>query len=175
MPEPVCAETKPSWRASLRANWRTFLWRALGGGIAILAMQRLAQMGHFPIALVPFATSVVNVIGLPDAPPAQPRALIGGHVLSAMIGLCVLNLCGASDFSAALAVGLAIVAMQATDTMHPPAGISPLIIVKGALPWSFLLMPVLVGVVLLTVFAWLWHGIENRWIDDRGKWPASWW
>ena len=157
-----------------KANWKTYCWRALGGGIGIYAMQLLAEMGHFPIALVPFATSVVNVIGLPDAPPAQPRALIGGHLISTVIGLSVLSLLGSGAFAAALAVALAITAMHMTRTMHPPAGINPLIIVTSALPWSFLLMPVLAGVILLTVLAFIWHGIENHFVDHEGKWPASW-
>jgi CBS-domain-containing membrane protein len=156
------------------ANWKTYCWRALGGAIGIYGMQLLAEMGHFPIALVPFATSVVNVIGLPDAPPGQPRALIGGHLISTVIGLSVLSMFGSGATAAALAVGLAIAAMHLTRTMHPPAGINPLIIVTSALPWSFLLMPVLAGVILLTAFAYIWHGIENRFVDHEGKWPATW-
>lgn len=159
---------------NIKANWKTYAWRALGGGIGIYAMQWLAEIGHFPIALVPFATSVVNVIALPDAPPGQPRALIGGHLISTFMGLAVLSVLGSGAFAAALAVGLAIVAMHFTRTMHPPAGINPLIIVTSALPWSFLLMPVLAGVILLTALAYIWHGIENHFVDHEGKWPASW-
>lgn len=159
---------------NVKANWKTYAWRALGGGIGIYAMMFLAEMGHLPIALVPFATSVVNVIALPDALPGQPRALIGGHVVSTIVGLSVLSVLGSTSFAAALAVGLAICAMHLTRTMHPPAGINPLIIVTSALPWSFLFMPVLVGVVLLTALAYVWHGIENRFVDHEGKWPASW-
>ncbi|MBX3523471.1 MAG: HPP family protein [Xanthobacteraceae bacterium] len=160
---------------NIAANWKTYCWRALGGGIGIYAMQWLAEMGHFPIALVPFATSVVNVLALPDAPPAQPRALIGGHLISALIGLAVLSILGSNEFAAALAVGLSIIAMHFTRTMHPPAGINPLIIVTSALPWSFLLMPVLLGTLLLTALAFVWHGIENHFVDHEGSWPASWW
>ncbi len=159
---------------NVKSNWKTYAWRALGGGIGLYAMQLLAEMGHFPIALVPFATSVVNVISLPDAPPAQPRALIGGHLISTVVGLSVLSLFGSGAFAAALAVGLAIVAMHFTRTMHPPAGINPLIIVTSSLPWSFLVMPVLVGVLLLTALAYIWHGIENRFVDHEGRWPARW-
>ena len=169
MPERI------STRDNIRNHWRTYLWRALGGAIGIYAMLFLAEMGHFPIALVPFATSVVNVIGLPDAAPGQPRALIGGHLISTIIGLSVLTLFGNSEIAAAFAVGLAIMAMHMTGTMHPPAGINPLIIVTSSLPWSFLFMPVLAGVVILTALAYVWHGIENRFIDHQGKWPASWW
>lgn len=165
---------KISLRENVRKNWKTYLWRALGGAIGIYAMLLLAEMGHFPIALVPFATSVVNVIGLPDAAPGQPRALIGGHLISTVIGLSMLSLFGNSEIVAAAAVGLSIVAMHMSGTMHPPAGINPLIIVTSSLPWSFLFVPVLAGVFVLTALAYVWHGIENRFIDHQGKWPASW-
>lgn len=165
---------KASILENAKANWKTYTWRALGGGIGIYAMQWLAEMGHFPIALVPFATSVVNVIGLPDAPPGQPRALIGGHLISTVIGLSVLSVFGSSALAAAFAVALAIAAMHLTRTMHPPAGINPLIIVTSSLPWSFLFVPVLAGVIVLTALAYVWHGIENHFVDHEGKWPASW-
>lgn len=172
-PERLLPETESLFE-NVRANWKTYAWRALGGGIGIYAMQLLAEMGHFPIALVPFATSVVNVISLPDAPPAQPRALIGGHIVSALVGLSVLSLFGSNAFAAAVAVGLAIASMHFTRTMHPPAGINPLIIVTSSLPWSFLFVPVLAGVIILTFLAYVWHGIENRFVDHEGHWPVRW-
>lgn len=163
------ADIPVSFSDQLKENWRTYFWRAIGGGLAILAMQLLAEMGQFPIALVPFATSVVNVVGLCGAPPTQPRALIGGHLISTVIGLVVLSALGSSEIAAAVAVGLAIVAMHLTGTMHPPAGINPLIVVSHSLPWSFLLMPVAAGVLLLTVFAFFWHNVSSK-----GQWPRYW-
>lgn len=165
---------KESLLENARANWKTYAWRALGGAIGIYAMMFLAEMGHLPIALVPFATSVVNVIALPDALPGQPRALIGGHLISALTGLGMLSLFGSSALTAALAVGLAIVAMHLTRTMHPPAGINPLIIVTASLPWSFLFVPVLAGTLILTGLAFVWHGIENHFVDHEDQWPARW-
>ncbi|HMN50997.1 MAG TPA: HPP family protein, partial [Xanthobacteraceae bacterium] len=155
---------KPELLENIKANWKTYAWRALGGAIGIYAMMFLAEMGHLPIALVPFATSVVNVIALPDALPGQPRALIGGHLISTITGLLVLTAFGSSTLAAALAVGLAIIAMHLTRTMHPPAGINPLIIVTASLPWSFLFVPVLAGVIVLTALAYIWHGIENPFV-----------
>jgi CBS-domain-containing membrane protein len=71
---------------------------------------------------------------------------------------------------AALAVGLAMVAMHATRTFHPPAGIDPLIVVAQDMPWSFLIAPVAVGALLLACFAWFWHHVVRR-----EEWPARWW
>ena len=115
------------------------------------------------------STSIVLVIGSPDVEPAQPRALIGGHLLSALVGLAVLKLTGPQAWAAAAAVGLSILAMYVTGTFHPPAGINPLLVVSGNLPATFLLAPVLAGAVLLTAFCYLWHrGVR------RQPWPRRW-
>jgi CBS-domain-containing membrane protein len=139
----------------------------VGGAIAIGTMEWFSLEAGYPLAVIPFATSIVLIVGSPEAPPAQPRALIGGHLVSALTGLVEQSMVGPHPWAAAAAVGLAILAMVLTDTFHPPAGISPLLIVSGSLPWSFLLTPVLTGVLLLAGFAYAWH----RWVSRR-QWPG---
>jgi CBS-domain-containing membrane protein len=150
-------------------SWPMILWRALGGAIAILAMHFLAGYGHVPLMLVPFATSIVLVLGTPEAEPAQPRALVGGHLISTLVGLAVSYALGPSPWAAAAAVGLAMIAMYFARVFHPPAGIDPLIIVNESLPWTFLFVTVLPGSLLLLGFALLWHNAARR-----GAWPARW-
>ena len=116
--------------------------------------------------IIPFATSIVLVIGSPEAEPAQPRALIGGHIVATLVGLAMLGLTGPHAWAAAAAVGLAILAMYVTGTFHPPAGINPLLVVSNNLPRSFLFAPVLAGAMLLTAFAYVWR----RWLRRR-PWP----
>jgi CBS-domain-containing membrane protein len=171
------ASMKWDWRRAARAaisrnDHRNVLAGAvagLGGALAIGAMEWFSIAAHYPLAVIPFATSIVLVIGSPEAEPAQPRALIGGHVVTALVGLAVLKLTGPHAWAAAAAVGLSILAMYVTGTFHPPAGINPLLVVSGNLPWTFLLVPVLAGAVLLTAFALLWH----RWVR-RQPWPRRW-
>ena len=143
---------------------------AAGGAVAIGLMQVLSEHAAFPLMFVPFATSIVLVMGTPDAGPAQPRALVGGHLISTAVGMLTLSVTGASPWAAALAVGLAMAAMHASRTFHPPAGIDPLIVVAQDMPWSFLLAPVAVGAFALAAFAWLWHNLVRR-----EAWPARWW
>jgi CBS-domain-containing membrane protein len=138
-------------------------------GLPSASWSGLSQASHYPLAVIPFATSIALVIGSPDAEPAQPRALIGGHVVATPVGLAMLKLTGRSPSAAAVAVGFAILAMYLTSTFHPPAGIDPLLVVSNSLPWSFLLAPVLAGALLLTAFAYLWH----RWLRRR-RWPQRW-
>jgi CBS-domain-containing membrane protein len=141
----------------------------VGAAIAIGLMEWLSVASHYPLAIIPFATSIVLVIGSPEAEPAQPRALIGGHIVATLAGLAMLKLTGPQAWAAAAAVGVATLAMYLTGTFHPPAGINPLLVVSNNLPWSFLLAPVLAGAVLLTVFAYVWH----RRVRCRA-WPQRW-
>jgi CBS-domain-containing membrane protein len=141
----------------------------LGAAVAIGAMEWFSFAAHYPLVSIPFATSIALVMGAPDAEPAQPRALIGGHIVATVVGLLVLKLTGPHAWAAALAVGLAILAMVVTGTFHPPAGINPLLAVSNNLGWSFLLVPVLAGALLLTLFAYVWH----RWLR-RQPWPLRW-
>ena len=141
----------------------------VGAAIAIGAMEWFSRTSHYPLVVIPFATSIVLVIGSPEAEPAQPRALIGGHIVATLVGLAMLWLTGPHAWAAAAAVGVAVLAMYLTGTFHPPAGINPLLVVSNSLPWSFLLVPVLAGAVLLTAFACGWH----RWVR-RQHWPQRW-
>lgn len=141
----------------------------LGSALAIGVMEFLSARLSYPLAVIPFATSIVLVIGSPDAVPAQPRALIGGHLVATLVGLMVVHAMGPQPWAAAFAVGLAVLAMFLTGTFHPPAGINPLLVVSLNLPWTFIVAPVLAGALLLAAFACVWH----RWVR-RQQWPERW-
>ncbi len=143
---------------------------AAGGAVAIGLMELLSARSAFPLIFIPFATSIVLVLGTPEAEPSQPRPLVGGHLVATLVGLLVVKLTGPSPWAAAGAVGLAMVAMHGTRTFHPPAGIDPLIVVVNDMSWSFLLVPVAAGAGLLAAFAFIWHNLMRR-----GSWPKCWW
>ena len=150
--------------------WLAVMAGAAGGAVAIGLMEFFAMRSTIPVVAVPFATSIVLVLGSPELEAAQPRALIGGHLVSTVVGLIVLELAGPAPWAAALAVGIAMVAMHATRTFHPPAGIDPLLVVVNAMPWSFLFIPVAVGALALALFAYVWHLAVRRF-----DWPTRWW
>ena len=81
-----------------------------------------------------FAATAVLVYAAPEGPLSQPRNVVGGHAVSAFIGMCIYKLSVQWEFgfwlSAPLAVSLAIVAMQVTKTLHPPGGATAMIIVS---------------------------------------------
>jgi CBS-domain-containing membrane protein len=158
-----------------RVQFLAILAGAAGGAIAIASMEAFSATAAFPLVAIPFATSIVVVLGSPKAEPAQPRALIGGHLVSTLVGLLIVKLCGPAPWAAALAVGLAMVAMHLTGTFHPPAGIDPLVVVVNNMSWSFLVVPVGIGALLLTLFAFAWHNLVARGANMGDTWPVRWW
>lgn len=108
-----------------------------------------------------FGASAVLVYGIPNSPLAHPRNVIGGHFISALIGVTVAKLCGPYlGLSASLGVALAIVLMQITKTMHPPGGATALIACIGApkiinLGYAYAITPVLLGALVLVIVGML--------------------
>jgi CBS-domain-containing membrane protein len=150
--------------------WVAILAGAAGGAIAIALMELLSERAVFPLMFVPFATSIVLVMGSPELEAAQPRALIGGHLVATLVGLLVVKTAGPGPWVAAVAVGLSMVAMHATKSFHPPAGIDPLVVVVNDMSWIFLLAPVAVGACLLAGLAFVWHNVFRS-----PAWPQRWW
>jgi CBS-domain-containing membrane protein len=148
---------------------------ATGGAIAIAIMEEFSLTTEFPLVAIPFATSIVMVLGSPKAEPAQPRPLIGGHLVSTVVGILIVKLCGPAPWAAAMAVGLAMIAMHLSGTFHPPAGIDPLVVVVNNLSWSFLVAPVGIGALLLALFAFVWHKFVARGANVGDVWPTRWW
>ena len=125
-----------------------------------------------------FGASAVLLYGTPQAEYAQPRNLIGGHLLSALIGITIYKLVPQDVMLAsALAVSLAIVVMHFTVTLHPPGGATALIAVIGSdqvhsLGYLFVLFPVLLGAAVLLVVALL---VNNLSANPKRHYPTFWW
>lgn len=138
-----------------------WLYRAIGAGIAIALMEALARLAGEPLARVPFVTSIVLTLGMPESEAAQPYAVIAGHVLSTVAGFAALWCFGAGETAAAFGVGLAALLMLSARAMHPPAGIDGFLVPMLGLPLGWALKPVLIGAVLLALFARLWSRGEG--------------
>jgi len=112
-----------------------------------------------------------------NTPLAQPRNVIGGHFLSALIG-CIwrLSINHLDRFvAAAFAVSTSIVVMQFTETVHPPGGAVALlaVITEPSLPWAnflYVFVPVLSGLIIILILALLINNLSNR-----RTYPARWW
>jgi CBS-domain-containing membrane protein len=87
----------PAAMISRSALFRALI-TALGGGLGIGVMVALASWADVPLAVVPFTTSIVLVMAAPESKQAQPRNIVGGHVLSALCGLAIVALFGSNPW-----------------------------------------------------------------------------
>lgn len=140
-----------------------------GTVIAIALTGWFSLASGTPWLMASFGASCVLAFGLPDSPLAQPRNIVGGHLVSTLIGLVVLHTLGNSWWSCALAVGLALVAMQQTRTLHAPAGANPLVVIASGASFGFLLTPVLAGSLVVVAVAWCVNNARSR-----GSYPKYW-
>ena len=136
---------------------------ALGGFICIGFLAYLNMTIDGSIWLIPpFGASMVLVMTSHESPLAQPKNLIFGHVLSALSGVIVYILLGESFYSLGAGVALAIFIMMLTNTIHPPAGANPIIVILGGKGLSFILMPVAIGAVIITLFAIIYNKMLGK-------------
>jgi CBS-domain-containing membrane protein len=145
-----------------RAELLIFLLAALGGGGCIFLLASTQAASGLKLVIPPFGASCVLVFLLPDSPLAQPRNVIGGHLISTLMGLIALKLCGSGALAEGLGVGLAILAMALTRTAHPPAGADPLVVIAAGAGWKFLASPVLAGALLVVGLGLAYHGLATR-------------
>jgi len=141
----------------------------VGGCLAIAGVAGLADLTDFPLILGSFGATCVLVFGYPELPFSQPRNVIVGHLISSLIGLVVLQVCGPHWWAVGLATGTAIAAMMLTRTVHPPAGSNPVIVFLAHPSWGFLLMPTLAGAILVTLFAIIYNNMARS-----IKYPKYW-
>jgi CBS-domain-containing membrane protein len=162
-----------------RVGLQEIAYSWVGGfvGIGVLAFLNYRFFERMDLLLIvgSLGASAVLIFGAIKSPLAQPRNLVGGHVLSALVGVASYQFSPDNPwFAAALAVATAIALMHATKTLHPPGGATALIAVIGgekihALGFSYVLFPVTAGAVILLALALLVNNIpRNR------RYPEFW-
>ncbi|WP_456865644.1 HPP family protein [Galbibacter sp. BG1] len=146
-------------------------WSFIGAfiGIGLMAFFHSESLSRYEnlFLIGSFGASSVLVYGSIQSPFAQPRNLIGGHVISAIIGVTVFQILPDIIWvTAPLAVALSIVFMQITKTLHPPGGATALIAVIGSekvkdLGYMYVISPVLTGCLILLVVALVFNNITS--------------
>lgn len=152
-------------------DYKEHFWSFLGSfvGIGILAyLESIHFSGSDMVYLIgSFGASSVLIYGIIQSPFSQPRNLIGGHLISAFIGVTVNKLVPDIVWIAApLAVSLSIIFMQITKTLHPPGGATALIAVTASsqikdLGYMYVISPVLVGVLILFLTALVFNNMTS--------------
>ena len=122
-----------------------------------------------------FGASSVLIYGLINSPLAQPRNLLGGHVICAIIGVTIHKLIPSEVWlSSALSVSISIVFMQITKTLHPPGGATALMANIGSerllsIGYWYVLSPVLSGAVILLLVAIVFNNSTSHRSYPRNK------
>lgn len=148
-----------------RVSTSEVMWSWVGAftGIALVGLMQACFIDQFGQGLLigSFGATAVLVYGATRSPLAQPRNVLGGHVISALIGVCAFQFFGSVTWlAAAFAVSTAIAAMHMTRTLHPPGGATALIAVIGGdsvhnLGYMYALVPAGLGALVLLLVALL--------------------
>ncbi|MBI5558703.1 MAG: HPP family protein [Deltaproteobacteria bacterium] len=154
-------------------------WSWIGSfcGIAAVALlhYKLVDQNGLLMLIGSFGASAVLIYGAIRSPLAQPRNLLGGHILSAFIGVTAFQLLGGHPWlAAAAAVSFSIALMHLTSTLHPPGGATALIAVIGGesvhnLGYLYVVMPAALGAGVMLVVALI---VNN--IPKTRKYPEFW-
>lgn len=159
------------------------LWSFVGSFLSIGAIGYCSSMlfkSSDTIFLIgSLGASAILVFGATHSPLAQPRNLVGGHLISAIIGVTIQQLIPDSELqwlACGLAVSLSLIMMQITKAVHPPGGATALIANIGSekiknLGYLYVLSPVLSGVLIMLLIAMLINNIPgNRKYPYQNKW-----
>lgn len=155
-------------------------WSWLGAFIGITLVSychyTFCEAGDAVMLIGSFGASAVLIYGAVKSPLAQPRNLLGGHIISAFIGVsCWKIFPDQTWLASSLAVSTSIAVMQLTKTLHPPGGATALIAVIGSskihnLGYLYVFMPVGLGAVIMLIVALL---INN--LSRKRRYPEFWW
>ena len=153
----------------------SWLGTVIGLGICgYLSFRYFEPMG-MTLFIGSFGASCVLVYAAIKSPLAQPRNLLGGHILAGLIGVASYKIFGEPLWiSGTIAVSLAIVIMLLTKTLHPPAGATALIAVIGgeqihSMGFLYPFIPVGLGAFILLIVALIVNNIpKNR------RYPEYW-
>lgn len=162
-----------------RVSLNEIIWSWIGACLGILPLAYFNYVmfseNDFVYIIGSFGASAVLLYGAIRSPLAQHRNLMGGHMISVVIGVAFFNFFPEQPWLAsALAVATAIAAMHATKTLHPPGGATALIAVIGsnkihALGYLYALVPVGLGASIMLVVALL---VNN--IPKTRRYPEFW-
>ncbi|BBK37056.1 membrane protein [Allostella sp. ATCC 35155] len=125
---------------------------------------------HVPMMVAPMGAATVLLFVVPASPMAQPWPLLGGNILSALVGAAVGRWIHDPALAAGLAVTLAIGAMSLAGCLHPPGAAVALTAILGGpeaadAGFLFPLLPVAPNCLVLLASGWIFHRLSGR------SWP----
>ena len=166
---------KLAYSVSEREHWIS----AAGGLFGILAVLWVshALLGTHAgvLAVASMGASAVLLFAAPHGALSQPWPVVGGHLISAFIGVTCAQWIAEPMLAASIAVAISIGLMYGLRCLHPPGGATALFAVLGgepilALGYEYLFVPVLLNVVVLLIVAVLFN-FPFAW----RRYPQAWW
>ena len=126
----------------------------LFSAITIGALTYLTYKTTFGLFLIAsFGSSMVLLYGYPESPFAQPKNIFFGHLLTALVGVIILNFVSLPIFiTIPIAVGLGVSLMILFNVTHPPAGGNPIIVIIGSVSLDYLINPIITGSIIVLAF-----------------------
>ena len=150
---------------------RPYITQATLASFALLVILVIEQGVSDGIIVVTIASSTATVFVIPHSIASSPKRVIGGHVVSVLVGLALwggLHLVTGGhvstasnlqiDIFGAAAVGLAVLVMATTNTEHPPAAGTAFGIIVVGLSFTFIAF-ILSAAVILSIVRYL---LRNR-------------
>lgn len=133
--------------------------------------------GDLPLIVAPLGATAVLVFAVPTSPLAQPWPVIGGNIISTLVGVATFRAIPDPIVAAGLAVGGAILVMSLCRCLHPPGGAAALTAVIGSdaihhAGYAFAFMPVAVNSIALVALGMVFHRLSNRGYPHRPA-PAA--
>ena len=156
--------------AKIYDNLRDLSWSVIGATVGMAVALWLVSDRHSPFLLASLGGSTVFLFALTDTEAAQPRALFGGHLGGALVGILCFQVFGDAPWVSVAAVVLTMVLMVVTRTIHPPAGANPLFMVHHHASLGALVKPVGLGVGILFLVTILWSRLR-----PGRSYPIKWW
>ena len=165
-----------------RKPFTKIAWSWLGAFIGIYLVATLSRLTHVDLLdslflVGSFGASAVLIHGTPQAEFSQPRNLLGGHIISAAIGVSVYKYLPFDlELLGALAVSISIVAMHFTRTLHPPGGATALIAVIGSsevqnIGFWYVLSPIATGAMIMLAVALVINNLSG---NPKRHYPRYW-
>lgn len=161
----IVPETMPvSYKERMRAAVGALIGILLTGMLGYLTVGTTPAL---PALIAPMGASAVLLFAVPSSPLAQPWSILGGNIVSALIGVTVAALVPHVFTAAALAISIAIAAMISLRCLHPPSGAVALTAVLGGsaihdLGYGFVLWPVAGNSIILLTVAVLFNNFTGR-------------
>lgn len=179
----LLSRMSPSSQCPPRKPMSKIMWSLLGSFLGIYLVGLIGQTLQVDTVTQLFligslGATAVLIYGAPMAEFSQPRNLVGGHVLSALVGVTIAKfLSGDLLLASAIAVSISIALMHLTRTLHPPGGATALIAVIGGdaitnLGYYYVISPVLLGSVIMLLVGLLVNNLSS---NPKRHYPVYWW